>query len=155
MCGRRAALTPQPPLPERERGSRAHPDEESPREGEGQGVRGPELTLLMPCFPHPPGCTLPSIMIKSRRLRAGRIAWSSARHWKCRTAAMLSRVRISPCPPQFPATKMALLDVCTDNAGRTHVHCSEASPLPSHNRDVFDKTSCLVHLPQNDALEAV
>ena len=24
----------------------------SPREGEGQGVRGPELTLLMPCTYH-------------------------------------------------------------------------------------------------------
>ncbi len=26
-------------------------------------------------------------------------SWSSARHWKCRTAATLSWVRIPPCPP--------------------------------------------------------
>ena len=35
----------------------------------------------------------------NRVARAGRIVWSSARHWKCRTAATLSRVRIPPCPP--------------------------------------------------------
>ncbi len=53
-CGRRAALTPRP-LSLNGRGGAERilmKNLPSPREGEGQGVRGPELTLLMPCTYH-------------------------------------------------------------------------------------------------------